>query len=250
MKNKKGLIPAFITVRSASSRLPSKCLLPFGDGNVLEHVIRRVKFFGLEAVVCTTSEPGDDIIAQIARRERVECFRGSSEDKLRRWLDCCDSLGFDKFHTIDADDPFFDPILVKKSFSLLNRGYDLVYPTKSSSLGAASVGFSLTRGIVFLACEIKKTKKTEMAWVFLERVPGIRAKRLEEECPGKPKSRLTLDYEEDYWLLRTVQRLLGNNASRRRVDDLFARNPDLYKVNWFRNSQWKKRQAFLSRVRK
>ena len=59
-----------------------------------------------------------------------------------------------KFHTVDADDPFFDGQLMKKSFMLLNEGYDVICPTESSSLGAASVGYSLTKAIVSKALEL------------------------------------------------------------------------------------------------
>ena len=54
--------------------------------------------------------------------------------------------------------------------------------------------------------------------------------------------RLTLDYEEDYWLLATVQRIVGSLAPRKEIDELFRKNPDLYKINWFRNQEWKKKQ--------
>jgi spore coat polysaccharide biosynthesis protein SpsF (cytidylyltransferase family) len=50
--------------------------------------------------------------------------------------------------------------------------------------------------------------------------------------------RLTLDYKEDYWLLESVRRILGNLASRDEVNQLFLSNPDMYKVNWFRNKEW------------
>ena len=56
------------------------------------------------------------------------------------------------------------------------------------------------------------------------------------------KVRLTLDYEEDYWLLQTVRRILGSLTSRQEVDELFIRNPDLYQINWFRNEEWKQKQ--------
>jgi hypothetical protein len=35
---------------------------------------------------------------------------------------------------------------------------------------------------------------------------------------------------------------VGGNAPRKEVDDLFRRNPDLYKMNWFRNQEWKEAQ--------
>jgi len=235
-------IPAFITVRTSSSRLPEKCLLPFGEGNVLEHVIRRAKFFELDPIVCTTDRNEDDVIEEIAKREDVKFFRGHPTHKLKRWFDCCDAFGLAAFHTVDADDPFFDGNLVHKSFALLAEGYDVVYPTDSSSMGGASVGYSLTRDIVAKACALTDSEDTEMMWYYLEKVPGLRKSKLPEEDATPVQVRLTLDYEEDYWLLRTVQRLVGTYAPRKEVDDLFRRNPDLFRTNWFRNQEWREGQ--------
>lgn len=235
-------IPAFITVRTTSSRLPKKCLLPLGDVTVIEHVIRRTKFFGLEPIVCTTDNPSDDILQQIAAREAIRFFRGSENHKLKRWLDCCLALDVSAFHAVDADDPFFDGDLVKRSFALLAQGYDVVSPTDASSAGNASVGYSLTRDIVSRVCALTKSEDTEMMWYYLDKVPGIRKIQLPEYGSESVRIRLTLDYEEDYWLICTIYRLVGGNASRKEVDDLFRRNPDLYKINWFRNQEWKDAQ--------
>jgi spore coat polysaccharide biosynthesis protein SpsF (cytidylyltransferase family) len=239
-------IPAFITVRTLSERLPNKCLLPFGESNVLVHIVKRSKHYDLEPIVCTTVDSTDDIIEEIAYRESVKCFRGSVNHKLKRWLDCCDKFRIDKFHTVDADDPFFDGELIKKSFSLLKDDYNMVYPTKSSSCGGASVGFSLTRDIIAKFCEMTRDEEdTEMMWYYLEKTPGLKGTKLEDI--SKPvKVRLTLDYEEDYWLLCSIQRIVGNLAPRKAVEDLFRRNPDLYKINWFRNEEWKQRQLVKS----
>jgi len=235
-------IPAFITVRTGSSRLPQKCLLPFGEGNVIEHMIRRIRFFDMDPIVCTTDKPADDILEKIAIEYQVKCFRGSELHKLKRWLDCCDAFNIAAFHTVDADDPFFDADLVKKSFALLSTGYDMVSPTEASSMGSASVGYSLTRDIIRKACAISNSQDTEMMWYYLDKVPGIKKIQLSDEDPHPVRVRLTLDYPEDYWLLCTVQRTMGANASRKEIDDLFRRNPDLHKINWFRNQEWKEAQ--------
>lgn len=236
-------IPSFITVRTSSSRLSQKCLLPFGNGNVLEHIIRRAKHYDLDVIVCTSVDKSDDVIQLIAEKEDVKCFRGSMLNKLRRWRDCCDHFNIEKFHTVDADDPFFDGELIKKSFILLNKGYDMVCPTESSSAGAATVGYSMTKDIIYKACELTgENEDTEMMWYYVNKVEGLRKIILQEQEPNQIKVRLTLDYKEDYWLLQTVRRIVGNLASRKDVDDLFLRNPDLYKINWFRNEEWKERQ--------
>jgi spore coat polysaccharide biosynthesis protein SpsF (cytidylyltransferase family) len=54
--------------------------------------------------------------------------------------------------------------------------------------------------------------------------------------------RLTLDYEEDYWLLMSISRILGNNPDRNKVMQLFLDNPDMAKINLFRNDEWKAAQ--------
>jgi len=236
-------IPAFITVRTQSTRLPKKCLLPFGKGNVLEHIINRSKYYGLEPYICTTLESNDDIIEEIAKNHNVKFYRGSTINKLKRWLDCCEHYDINQFHTVDADDPFFDGDEVKRSIVLLNEGYDMVSPTSSSSSGDASVGYSLTKDIIARTCALfEENSDTEIMWYYIEKVKGINKIALPDQDSNPIKIRLTLDYEEDYWLLSTVQRILSTQASRKEVNDLFRNNPDLYKVNWFRNSDWQEGQ--------
>ena len=234
-----------VTVRTSSTRLPAKCLLPFGDGNVLTHVIRRARAFGIEPIVCTSVDPSDNIIEKIADDEGAQCFRGSLRNKLKRWSDCAAHFGLAAFHTVDADDPFFDGDEIKASMHLLEDGhYDMVCPTISSSAGGASVGYSLTAEIVNRASDlIPEETDTEMMWYYIEKIPNLRTKVLPETRMKISNIRLTLDYEEDYWLLESVRRILGNLANRDQVDKLFLANPDMYKINWFRNDEWQSLQA-------
>ena len=119
----------------------------------------------------------------------------------------------------------------------------MVCPTKSSSSGGASVGYSLTTDIVKRACNgLDKDADTEMMWYYMEKIRDLKIKILPETRKNISKMRLTLDYEEDYWMLESVRRILGNLASRDKVDQLFFSNPDLYKINWFRNKEWKSAQ--------
>lgn len=230
-----------VTVRVGSSRLNRKCLLEFGSVNVLEHVLLRAVEFGFQPLVCTTDRAEDDIVQTIAAHSDALCFRGSEKDKLKRWADACAHFGVKQCHTIDADDPFFDGDLGHASLALLNDGgYDLVYPSPPPYL--ASVGYSLTADVLQRACAIKTSDDTEMVWYYVEKVPGLRTATLEVPDARIRDARLTLDYEEDYWLLRTVLRILGPNAKRREIEQLFLDNPQLARVNWFRNEEWKQAQ--------
>lgn len=232
-----------VTVRTSSSRLTEKCLLPFGRGlNIIQHIIKRCHFYDIKPIICTSTHSSDDILVKIAKNEDVNVFRGSLINKLQRWVDCCNEYSLDSFHTIDADDPFFDGDLMKQSIELLKKGYDVVCPTKSSSGGGASVGYSLTREIIDKAVKMTEEETdTEMMWYYLDKIPGVK-KIVLPENNTQPKMRLTLDYIEDYWLLSGIRSILGNNCSRNEINQLFETNPDLHKINWFRNIEWKNNQ--------
>lgn len=234
-------IPSLITVRSTSTRLPGKCFLPFGEVSVLEHVVLRAKHYELFPIICTTRDPEDDQIIELAERLGVPHYRGPTKNKLLRWSECCERFGLSAFHSVDADDPFFDGDEVIRSMRLLEDGcYDMVSPTTSSSAGGASMGYSLTAEIVKRASEGTRIEDdTEMMWYHIEKIQNLKKQVLPENQHFQLKMRLTLDYEEDYWLLESVRRILGNLASRDAINNLFLDNPDFYKINWFRNEAWK-----------
>jgi spore coat polysaccharide biosynthesis protein SpsF len=226
-----------LTVRSSSTRLPEKCFLPFGEGTVIEHVIRRAKHFGFNPIVCTTIEPEDERLVEIAKKENVRYFQGSVRDKLVRWRDACRKFKVKKFISIDADDLFFDPDMAHLSLQTLDKGYDLVtHYTQEPYIGC--VGYSLTADIIERACDIKKSDDTEMMWHFIEKVPGIKKAELSVNKEALGNIRLTLDYQEDYWLFCAVLRILGPFATAGSIVELFRHNPDLHKINWFRNQQY------------
>ena len=240
-------IPAFITVRSQSSRLPNKCFLPFGEGSVIEHVVRRALHFGLDPIICTTREPADDKILELVSAFGVKCFRGPTDNKLLRWIECCKFFRLKAFHSVDADDPFFCGDEVRRSFELLQSGLDMVAPSPSSSAGGATVGYSLTADIVSRANEgLTEGTDTEMMWSFIERVPGLNKVVLEDPVIDIIRARLTLDFYEDYVLLETLRLLVGNLATRAEIASVIERNPDLVKVNAFRSAEWSAKQKAKS----
>ena len=85
-------------------------------------------------------------------------------------------------------------------------------------------------------------KDTEMMWHYLESTPSINKIDLPDKYNDIKNVRLTLDYIEDYWLLDTVRRILGEDTSRQRINSLFLNNRDLHLINWFRNVEWKQKQ--------
>ena len=236
-------IPAFITVRSSSNRLPKKCFLPFGKGSVLEHVIRRVKHYDLDPIVCTTTEDSDDAIVDLAKKCNVKFYRGPIANKLLRWSQCCEHFSLDSFHSVDADDPFFCGDEVKRSHELLQTGFDMVAPSPSSSGGGATVGYSLTADIVKQASlGMSDDLDTEMMWSYIEKVSDIKKTILTDPHENIIRDRMTLDYHEDYIVLEAIRLLIGNMGTREDLYSLLKNNPDLPRINTFRSEEWSKNQ--------
>lgn len=237
----------FLTVRTGSTRLPKKCMLPFGDTNVLGHVIRRAEYAGFTPVVCTSISQSDNEIESFCATEGVLVYRGSLNNKLLRWHDCAQNFGLSMFHTIDVDDPFFDPKQIKQSMEILiDEDLDIVHPTELSSQGSASVGYSIR----FSALEkehkyLSSIDYIEMVDSVFNHLGTLKQKKLITNLLDFPNVRLTLDYPEDYGLLLFVLEELGPNCNREELLSLFSRNPDLYKFNWHRNIEWTDKQNQL-----
>ncbi len=242
-------VPAFITVRSSSTRLPKKCFLPFGKGSVLEHVIKRSMHCGLEPIVCTTTEASDDAIVELAKKCNVKFYRGPVANKLLRWSQCCEHFDLESFHSVDADDPFFCCDEVKRSYELLQTGFDMVAPSPSSSNGGATVGYSLTADIIkYASLGMSDDLDTEMMWSYVEQVSGIKKTTLSDPHENIINERMTLDYHEDYIFLESIRLLIGNMCSRKDLYNLLKNNPDLSKINAFRAEEWSKNQKDKSTI--
>jgi spore coat polysaccharide biosynthesis protein SpsF (cytidylyltransferase family) len=242
----------FVTVRSSSTRLREKCFLPFGSElSVIEHIINRTRHFGIEPIVTTTIEKADDRIEDICKRIGVRIFRGSVENKMLRWHKAAQLYGISSFHTIDADDPFFDGRRIKESLvTLETNGFDVVYPSKYSSSGVGSEGYSIrSRFLSSIINTIGDSTDTEMIHDFFgTHNYGILSN---EEVWSKFKllPRLTLDYNEDYVLLNFLAEKLGNNVVVNDLSSYLFTNQALLEINSKCVVKWKEKQNLKSQIK-
>lgn len=230
---------AIISVRASSSRFPRKCFAEIVPGkSVLQHVIERCMLFGFEPIVATTRS--DTEIVALCAEHRVLCHAGAVADKLARWHALCHRFGVNSFVTVDCDDPLFDPVLTTavhdQAKGTLNY---VVKPDTRAYLG--SCGWAMSRSTLDAICESKKSINTEMIWKHFP------APVLVDQFDAKPtwiekNIRLTLDYDDDLILIRTVLRELGESCDRAMIVDFFRNNPGLVLVNEYRNDEWSKRQ--------
>lgn len=100
-----------IQARLGSTRLPTKVILPFYEGNsVLELLIDKLKdhFRGIPAILATSTNPTNDLLEDVARKKGIYCFRGSEEDVLQRFIDAAHIFDIKQIIRVCADNPFLD----------------------------------------------------------------------------------------------------------------------------------------------
>ena len=217
-------LPVLITARLGSTRLPRKHMLDLGGMPVIEHVVRRAEHFGFEPHICVPEGEESEFNAVTSC---VNIFGSDPDNVEARLLMAARYYNLKVFHHIDGDDPFFDRDMVVESMQMFRRGdFSRIHPSIYSQGGTGLVGTSYNLSASSNSTQEILPDPAQQVWPL----------------------RLTLDYAEDYELICAVNRMIGGYmAPRWAVDELFRRNPDLHKINWFRNEEWKKRQRHESR---
>ncbi len=235
MTNKPKKAAIFIAVRMKSTRLPKKALLKIKGRTVIEHLIDRLKT-SKEAdliVLCTSVNPDDAILVDVARRNKIEGFQGSEADKLDRFLGAADKYGIDLVAAVDGDDILCDAGYIDKTIQKLKTtGADMV-KCDALPLGAACNGIKVEalRKVV----QTKGENDTEVWGGYFTNNKAYKVETLEVEEPdlNRPDIRLTLDYDEDFKLFQAIFNELylpGSVFSLKEIVNLFNRKPELLEI--------------------
>lgn len=104
-------IKIIIQARTGSTRLPQKMILPFFEGEgvfslILSRITRRIEKNNV--ILATSVNPNNDVLADIAKKHGVHCYRGSENDVLQRFIDAANHFGAEKIVRVCADNPFLD----------------------------------------------------------------------------------------------------------------------------------------------
>ena len=110
-----------VQARTGSTRLPHKMTIPFFENeSLLFMLLKRLRADaqGIPVIVATTTEIEDNEIESLCKELNIDCFRGSSEDVLDRFIRCAEAFKVDTIIRVCADNPFFD---LKSTLDLSNH---------------------------------------------------------------------------------------------------------------------------------
>jgi spore coat polysaccharide biosynthesis protein SpsF len=107
-------INAVIQARAGSTRLPGKVLEDLGGRPVLEWVVRAARAATQidTVIVATSTQAGDDVVAELGDSLGVAVVRGSEDDVLSRFVAALEAHPADAIVRLTADCPLLDPTLI------------------------------------------------------------------------------------------------------------------------------------------
>ena len=221
-------IASTVEARMGSTRLPGKTMMKILDKPMLEFLIERLKRSKLidEIVIATTINPKDEIIVELTDKIGVKCFRGSEEDVLARVLDAAKSVGGDIIVEITADCPLIDPDVVDMIIrEYLNNDYDYVCnlnaPERNPILdsnfpvGLETQVFSV-KVLEEVASLTNNPSDREHVSLYIYNHPErykVYCVKAPEEL-NYPKLELTVDYKEDFEVIKKI------------YESLYLKNPE------------------------
>jgi spore coat polysaccharide biosynthesis protein SpsF len=250
-------IVAIIQARTGSSRLPGKVLKPVAGATMLERMVERVAAARQidDLVIATTWEPADDGIRALCARRGWACSSGHPTDLLDRHLRAARERQADAVAKIPSDCPLVDPRIIDRVVRLFREAhwhYDYVsnlhpatYPDGNDvevmSVGALETAWQEARR------PFEREHTTPFLWDQPRRF-RLGNVRWEQDRDLSMTHRLTVDYLEDYELVKAVFEALHREGAGDEPfslgdilqflearPEVFHLNRHLAGVNWYRH---------------
>lgn len=234
-----------ITGRMKSTRLPKKLTLKINDKEIIRHMIDRLKESDIldEIIICTSTNPQDQILAQIAEEENIQCFLGDEDDVIQRLYDASLKFNLDYALNITADCPLVSIEYINKIVDTYRESNADFIRTLDLPHGFFSYGIKIDA--MKKVCEIKKSKDTEV-WGRYITDTGL-FKVVDIDIPPELQRkdyRLTLDYPEDFEFFKKIYSHFGADTYKTSMYDIIRyldENPDVVKINAHCRELYKKR---------
>ncbi|MGA2852575.1 MAG: NTP transferase domain-containing protein [Verrucomicrobiota bacterium] len=212
-------VAAVIEVRMTSSRLPGKPLLTAGGKPLLQILVERLRRVRRidQIAVATTVNAADDPIVELAGNIGAAAFRGSEQDVLRRVCDCLKWQRADVCVEITGDCPLADPAIVDEALDAFTRTPDCVYVSNSDPHRSVPAGLDAQVFSAYALFQLERetsdpVDREHVSHGFYRPESGGRWRPVfikHASTAGAEFFWLSLDYREDYELIKALHEDLG-----------------------------------------
>jgi len=224
-----------ITVRMKSTRLPMKALKEFSGKTLIEHLIERLKRAKLpnEIILCTSTNPQDDVLIEVAKKNNIKYFRGDEDDVLKRLWEAARKYNIDFIVATTGDNPLTDPEYIDKTvkkFQETNADY-----ITSLDLPWGTFSYGVKVKALKRVLELKKESDTEVWGQYFAKSNLFETKKVKvDKILKEAKIRLTIDTPEDFeFVTKIYKKLYHKNPSFNLYDviKLLNKQRELKKIN-------------------
>ena len=240
--------------RLKSTRLPKKLLLHIEDRPVLAHMFDRIKQCGRvdEIILCTSTNPQDAPLEDLAKAEKISVFRGHEDDVLKRLYDASIAFGLDYILSITCDCPLVDPVYADKMVGTFEAtDADLIF---ALDLPHGAYSWGIKPSALKKVLEIKDTADTEVWGRYFTDTDlfNVHYMPIENAFHRQPELRMTLDYPEDFEFFKAVFAHLYRPKKFFSLDDilhLLKQHPEITELNRHCEATYKKRWTKQSGIK-
>lgn len=224
-----------ITARMKSTRLPKKITLEIFNKEMITWLLDRAKLSKVldEIIIATSTNPQDQILCDIAKREGVQCFKGSEDDVLDRLYHAAIHYNLDYILNITADNPLV-------SYDFFEEAVEFYKETNADLI----TNDSLPHGFFFYGIKIEALKQvlemkdntdTEVWGPYFKETGKFN--HLVMDIPKeyhRSNYRLTLDYPEDFEFFKALFEGIGLDTYKTPTIEIIKyldEHPEIVKIN-------------------
>ena len=231
---------SIITVRNSSKRLPNKAILKIkNDITAVEVIIERAKKIGFPVILATSIDNSDDILFKLGKKHRIEVFRGSLLNKIKRWNDCFNKYEIKEALLIDGDDLCYDYDIGIRAMNQLNStNNDVIMCPKNIITGLFTLAVN-SNAIQKLYEVVPENKKdTDLFMHYFEKI-NLKKEYVDLRINEKNKKiRLTLDYKEDFDLFKKIYEKMNIDDNSTKIIDYLEKNESIVKINYHKEKDF------------
>ena len=203
-----------------SERFPNKVVSDLSGSPLIERILQRVKKVKKigKIIVATTRKKEDDILAKIAKSNKVEVFRGSENDLVDRYYQAVRGKNVGHILRLPADNPIPDPTEYNR---LINYHLKTNNDFSSNICNFMKNGYPDGFGVeIFTANSLKRIWRNEKRKKFREHITlnfydykknkknsKFNFKIGTVKCPKKisrPKLIFDVNYYKDYLFIKQI----------------------------------------------
>lgn len=220
-----------------STRLPGKIMKEINHQSLLQYHIERLKKTGFNVAIATTVNESDNIISDFAKKQALNCFRGSENNVLSRFYETARTFGYDIIVRVTSDCPLIDPHLIRNSiekYQQLNNPNLYMSNTQERTFARGFdfeiVDFSLLRDAFETATEDSDLEHvTPFIWKNKSgKVELYSIKQLKDNS----EYRITVDTPEDFELIKQlIEHFHAHELPYSEIELILSKHPELTRIN-------------------